>query len=138
MKYIYLVLFGCLLSTGSSLRAEDIGTFKIEARETKTFTYKSVVGQVFAFKVLQGPELPTGQNGFEFGWEKQGVFCEGKNCARAGGYLLFCPKAGVITGNMKNLSQQSFDISVQRVECEGKEAGTMRCPRSSTLKAMCG
>ncbi len=132
---ILLVWLMCFVNSAG---AEDVGTFKVRPHEAKTFNYKSDVGQVFAFKVLNGPEMPTGQKGFEFGWAKQGVFCEGKECARAGGFLLFCPKAGVISGEMKNLSKFDFEISVQRVECEGKEAGSIRCPRASTLRAMCG
>ncbi len=133
-----LALFVSLMCAVTTVRAEVIGTFTIEAGKTEIFAYQSEVGHVFAFKVLHGPELPAGQRGFEFGWKKQSVYCEGKDCTRAGGYLLFCPNAGIITGTMKNISQSKFEISVERVECEGKDAGSMQCPRAATIKAMCG
>lgn len=126
-----------LLSITAASHAEDIGVLKINPRETKKFTYKSKVGQVIAIKVQHGPQLPEGQRGFEFGWDKQSLFCEGKHCADAGGYLLFCPKAGVITGEFKNLTQSHYEVALQRVECDGKDAGTMRCPSQAILKSMC-
>ncbi len=125
------------MSLTAAPRAEDIGVLKINPRETKKFTYKSKVGQVIAIKVQRGPELPEGQRGFEFGWDKQSLFCEGKHCADAGGYLLFCPEAGVITGEFKNLTPSHFEVAMQRVECDGKDAGTMRCPSQAILKSMC-
>lgn len=124
-------------ASASPLHAEQIGVLKVGPLATKKFTYKSKTGQVVAIKVVNGPELPEGQRGFTFGWEKQDLFCEGKNCAVAGGYLLFCPVAGVIIGEFKNLSRSPFEVALERVECEGKDAGTMRCPSQAILKSMC-
>ncbi len=134
---IVVAALALIMSTTTVPRAEDIGVLKINPRETKKFTYKSKVGQVIAIKVERGPELPEGQRGFEFGWDKQSLFCEGKHCSDAGGYLLFCPKAGVITGEFKNLTPSHFEVALQRVECDGKDAGTMRCPSQAILKSMC-
>jgi hypothetical protein len=137
MKEIVVGMFSMILSLASAVNAEDLGVLKINPSETKKFTYKSKVAQVLAIKVQQGPTLPQGQRGFVFGWDKQSLFCEGKHCADAGGYLLFCPNAGVITAEFKNLTQSHFEVAMQRVECDGKDAGTMRCPSQAIVKSMC-
>jgi hypothetical protein len=93
---------------------------------------------VFSFAVQHGPKLPEGQVGLEFGWSKQRLFCTGKECAQAAGWLLFCPVHGSIVGELNNRSDADFQVIVRRVQCERIEAGTMRCPNASMLAAMCG
>ena len=120
-----------------SVYSEELGLFDLAPKETKLVSYNSSLPQVFAFKVKAGPALPEGEKGLIFGWKKQSVWCEGARCAKAGGYLLFCSQDGKVTADLQNLSNEAFQVLISRVECEGKDAGTMRCPLPSTIKAMC-
>lgn len=113
-------------------------TYTVKPHATKTFSYRTAGGQVFSFAIQHGPEMPEGQVGLEFGWAKQRLFCTGKNCAQASGWLLFCPVRGSISGELTNLSDSDFQVIVRRIQCEGTDAGTMRCPTTSMLRAMCG
>jgi hypothetical protein len=112
--------------------------YLVRPHETETFNYRAAGGQVFSFAVQQGPEMPEDQVGLKFGWAEQRLFCTGKNCAHASGWLLFCPVRGSITGELNNLSDSEFQITVRRIQCDGADAGTMQCPTASTLHAMCG
>jgi hypothetical protein len=113
-------------------------TYRVEPHQTQHFTYRTAKGQVFSFAVLDGPAIPEEQVGLKFGWDKQRLFCTGKDCAHASGWLLFCPVHGSITGEMNNLSDSEFQVQVQRVRCEDPGAGPGRCPTPSLLQAMCG
>jgi hypothetical protein len=112
-------------------------TYTVKPGETQTFSYRAAGGEVFSFAVQHGPEMPDGRIGLEFGWAKQRLFCTGSSCAHASGWLLFCPVHGSISGELTNRSDSNYQVLVWRIQCEGPDAGTMRCPTATTLRAMC-
>ncbi len=130
------VLAGSILGCGEDPNWQR--TYAVRPHETQKFTYRSGEGQVFSFAVVDGPAIPEEHVGLKFGWDKQRLFCAGKDCAHASGWLLFCPVQGSITGEMNNLSDSEFHVDVRRVRCEDPGAAPGRCPTASMLHSMCG